>query len=119
MLIVGHGSIGKRHLRIVRECLADALIMDFRQQQTTGIPEMPNLVTSSMGDVRSFALEAAIVANPAPFHLATATALAEIGCHLLIEKPISDKIDGMSELLKRSRVAGVVCQVGSNLRYLP
>jgi predicted dehydrogenase len=119
VLIVGHGSIGQRHLRIVRESLPEATIMVFRHQPTTYIPEMANLVTSSMGDVLSFAPEAAIIANPAPFHLEIAKVLAEIGCHLLIEKPISDKSDGVADLLESIRVAGVICQVGYNLRYLP
>ena len=119
VLIVGHGSIGRRHLRIVRESLPDATIMVFRHQPTTDIPEMANLVTSSMDDVRSFAPEAAIVANPAPFHLEFAKELAEMGCHLLIEKPISDKSAGVEDFLETARAAGVICQVGYNLRYLP
>jgi len=119
VLIVGYGSIGQRHLRIVRESLPDATIMVFRHQPTTDIPEMANLVTSSMDDVRSFAPEAAIVANPAPFHLEIAKALAETGCHLLIEKPISDKSDCVADFLEAIRAAGVICQVGYNLRYLP
>jgi predicted dehydrogenase len=119
VLIVGHGSIGQRHLRIVRESLPDAMIMVFRHKPTTDIPEMANLVTSSIDDVRSFAPEAAIVANPAPFHLKIAKSLAEMGCHLLIEKPISDKIDGVVELLESIRTAGVICQVGYNLRSMP
>ena len=32
VLIVGYGSIGQRHLRIVRESLPDATIMVFRNQ---------------------------------------------------------------------------------------
>jgi len=119
VLIVGYGSIGQRHLKIVRESLPDAIIMVFRHQPTTTIPEMANLVTSSMEDVRLFVPEAAIVANPAPFHLEIAKALAEMGCHLLIEKPISDNLDGVEDLLGTVRAAGVICQVGYNMRYLP
>jgi len=119
MLIVGYGSIGWRHLRIVRESLPGATIMIFRHQPTTDIPEVANLVTSSMDDVRSFAPEAAIVANPAPFHLDIAKALVEMACHLLIEKPISDNSDCVEGLLETVRAKGVICQVGYNLRYLP
>jgi len=119
VLIVGHGSIGQRHLRIVRENLPDATIMVFRHKPTTHIPKMANLVTSSMDDVLSLAPEAAIIANPAPFHLEIAKALVEMGCHLLIEKPVSDKSDGVMEFLETTRAADVVCQVGYNLRYLP
>jgi len=119
VLIVGYGSIGQRHLRIVRESLPDAMIMIFRHQSTTDIPEMANFVTSSIDDVRSFAPEAAIVANPAPFHLDIAKALAKMGCHLLIEKPISDNSYRVDDFLETVRTTGVICQVGYNLRYLP
>jgi len=119
ILIVGYGSIGQRHLRIVRESLPDAKIMVFRHKPTTHIPKMANLVTSSMDDVRSFAPEAAIIANPAPFHLQIAKSLVDMGCHLLIEKPISDKSCSVDDLLETARAAGVICQVGYNLRYLP
>ena len=119
VLIVGHGSIGQLHLRIVRESLPDAMIMVFRHLPTTVIPEMANLVTSSMDDACLFAPDAAIIANPAPFHLEIAKTLAEIGCHLLIEKPISNKSDGVHELLETASATGVICQVGYNLRYLP
>lgn len=119
LLIVGYGSIGQRHLRIVRESLADATIMVFRHQPTTDILELANLVTSSIDDVRSFAPEAAIIANPAPFHLHIAKVLAGMGCHLLIEKPISDNSDGVLDLLDTITAEGVICQVGYNLRYLP
>ena len=119
LLIVGYGSIGQRHLRIVRESLSDVNIMVFRHRPTTDIPEMADVVTSSMDDVRSFSPEAAIIANPAPFHVEFAKELAEMGCHLLIEKPISDKSVGVEDFLETASVAGVICQVGYNLRYLP
>lgn len=119
VLIVGYGSIGQLHLRIIRKSLPNAKIMIFRHRPTTDIPEMANLVTSSMDDVRSFEPEVATVANPAPFHLEIAKTLAEMGCHLLIEKPISDTSDRVEDLLETVRAAGVICQVGYNLRYLP
>ena len=118
VLIVGYGSIGQRHLRIVRESLPEATIMVFRHQPTIIIPDMANLVTSSINDVHSFAPEAAIIANPAPFHLKIAKALTGMGCHLLIEKPISHKLEGVVEFLEHIRVAGVMCHVGYNLRHL-
>lgn len=119
VLIVGYGSIGQRHLRIVRESLPDAKIMVFRHRPATTVPEMANLVTSSIDDALSFAPEVAIVANPAPFHLGIAKELAGLGCHLLIEKPISDKSDDALDFLEAVRAKGLICQVGYNLRYLP
>ena len=119
ILIVGLGSIGKRHLRIVRASHPGAKIMVLRHQPTDDTPEMADFATSSIDDVRSFRPEVAIIANPAPFHLKIAEQLAQLGCDLLIEKPISDTLSGLSGFLNRIDAAGVVCQVGYNLRYLP
>ena len=80
---------------------------------------MADLVASTIDEVRSFVPEIAIVANPAPFHLEIAKELAKMGCHLLIEKPISDNLDGVEDFLGAVCTAGVICQVGYNLRYLP
>lgn len=119
VLIVGYGSVGQRHLRIVRKSLPGTTIMVFRHQPTIDIPEMANLVTSSLDEVCSFTPEVAIIANPAPFHLHIAKVLAEIGCHLLIEKPISNNSKGVADFLETVRASGVICQVGYNLRYSP
>ena len=63
------------NLRIVRESLPDATIMVFRHEPTTDIPEMANLVTSSMDDVRSFAPKLQFSLTQHPFHLGIAKAL--------------------------------------------
>jgi predicted dehydrogenase len=119
VLIVGFGSIGQRHLRLIRESLPSAEIMIFRHQRTNSIPKLANFVACSIDEVRKFSPEVAVIANPAPFHLKISMVLATLGCHLLIEKPISDTPDGVLELVKSCRAAEVICQVGYNMRYLP
>ena len=44
-------------------------------------------------------------------------ALAEHGIHLFIEKPLSDTIDGVDELLSLCHEQGVVLMVGYNFRF--
>ena len=119
ILIVGYGSIGRRHLRIVRESHPSSSIMVLRHQPTEDIPEFADFVTSSMDDVHAFLPQVAVVANPAPFHLKIAKNLVKLGCHLLIEKPISDAVDDVADFLELIRASDVVCQVGYNLRFLP
>ena len=61
----------------------------------------------------------AVIASPAPFHLATGQALAEVGVHLLIEKPLSASLDGVTQLLETCQKLGTVLLTGYNLRFLP
>jgi predicted dehydrogenase len=119
ILIVSHGSIGKRHLRIVRQNLPQADIRVLRHRSGSGVSELADGVYYDLADACAFAPQVAIIANPAPFHLQTAEALVSVGSHLLIEKPLSHDLAGVEALLQQAQTQGVVLQVGYNLRFLP
>lgn len=119
VLIVGYGSIGRRHLRIARETLPDADIRVLRHCPCESTPDMANGCFGSLGEACAFAPQVAVIANPAPFHLETAFALAIGGCHLLIEKPLAHEPDAVPRLLQRVSDMGLGLQVGYNLRHLP
>ena len=119
VLIVALGSIGQRHLRLSRALLPNADIRVLRHQATSGVPEYSNGCFSSLDEAISFAPQVAAIASPAPFHIHAAQALAEVGVHLLIEKPLSASLEGVAELLDTCRKKGTVLLTGYNLRYLP
>lgn len=117
-LVVGLGSIGSRHLRLLRQAVPKAEILVLRHSGCDEkIPYADGCVTS-LRDACSFAPEVAIIASPAPFHLEAARALANGGCHLLIEKPLADHPDGVVSFLEACAARGVIVQVGYNLRML-
>ena len=119
ILIVGLGSIGKRHLRLARELLPNADIRVLRHQAANEVHEYSNGSFSSIEESIDFAPQIAVIASPATFHIATAQALAEVGAHLLIEKPLSASLDGVTKLLDTCQKQGVVSITGYNLRFLP
>ncbi|MFZ8899640.1 MAG: Gfo/Idh/MocA family oxidoreductase, partial [Alphaproteobacteria bacterium] len=96
-LLVGLGSIGLRHLRLLREALPEADIRVLRHTNTAESNKDPNGFFFRLEDACSFAPELAVIANPSPFHIVTAMALAETGAHLLVEKPLSPLSDGAEE----------------------
>lgn len=118
VLIVGAGSIGKRHLRIARELLPTADIRVLRHTKTTQMPEGANGFFFNIEEAISFQPEIAVLANPAPFHIEIAKPLAEIGTHLLIEKPLSVNQNGIEELIYIAQRTGSQVLIGYNLRYL-
>lgn len=61
----------------------------------------------------------AILASPAPCHVPTASALASAGVHILVEKPLSDSLDGVDALLADCRREGILLMVGYHLRFSP
>ena len=117
-LVAGLGSIGQRHLRLLRAALPSADIRLLRHSDCDLVIEHADGCFSRLEDAQGFAPELAVIASPAPFHVDTAHALAEGGAHLLVEKPVSDGTAGVAELIAMCADRGLVCQVGYNLRFL-
>ncbi len=122
-LIVSLGSIGRRHFANLRQLLPDAEITVLRHEG--GQPPPPNCRSLANHVVYSLeeALEArpdiAVIASPAPFHVAVADRLARHGIHLFMEKPISDRAEGVQGLIDLCRQRNVVLSVGYDLRFEP
>lgn len=118
ILIVGLGSIGKRHLRLARELLPYSKIAVLRHKIELTIPEGADYIFSTMDEAVDFLPQLAVISNPANFHLSVAIPLAEAGVHLLIEKPLSSSIKGAAELLDACQKTNAVLAIGYNLRFL-
>lgn len=120
LLIVGFGSIGARHARLVRELLPGAQITVLRHRNC---PDMQDAgidrCVTSLDEALQFRPQAAVIANPASYHLDVAWPLAQAGVHLLIEKPISNTIEGVSQLIDTCRTRRIILMTGYNLRFLP
>lgn len=120
-LIVGLGSIGRRHLRNLL-AMGQENILLFRTHQST-LPEddlarFP--VETDLNQALSQKPDAAIIANPTALHLEAAIPAAEAGCHLLIEKPVAAKFDKDISVLQRAvENAGVATLVGFHFRFHP
>lgn len=119
ILIVGLGSAGQRHLRLARELLPMADIRIMRHQVGSAVPAAANGCFFCIDEALAFAPEIAVIASPATLHIATAQALAQMGVHLLIEKPLSASLDGIMHLLETCHQRGAVLLTGYNLRFLP
>jgi len=119
ILVVGLGSIGQRHLRLARELFPLADIRVLRHQPCLSMPEFADGCFSDLQEAVGFEPQVAVIANPAPYHLISAQALAGIGTHLLIEKPLSISTEGVPHLMQTCLEQGACLQVGYNLRFLP
>jgi len=119
ILIVGLGSIGKRHLKLARELVPTADIRVLRRQHTNEVPEYSNGCFFNIEDAIDFCPQAAVIASPASLHVEVAQRLAELGTHLLVEKPLSSSVDGVASLLQVCTDHNVVLITGYNLRFSP
>ena len=118
ILIVGLGSIGKRHLRLARELKPDADIRILRHGIATKNHDYSDGYFFNIKDAINFLPHVAVIANPATHHIPIAQKLAEKGVHLLIEKPLSVSLKGIDNLIATCKRKNAVLSVGYNLRYL-
>jgi len=119
-LIVGSGSIARRHLANLRMLRPKSRIVVLRRRQSdSGDLPGADRVVDTLEDAIHERPETAIVANPAPFHVPVAQKLAEAGCHLLVEKPLSERMEGSNALIDTCASRGVTLMVGYNLRFCP
>ena len=119
ILIVGYGSIGQRHLRVVRSALPNADIRVLRRSATAQAIEGVNAVCTQLQDALAFSPQLAVIASPASEHLQAATALVSQGCHVLIEKPLCLPDEDIAKFIVACKAKPeVAVQVGYNLRFL-
>ena len=120
-LIVSLGSIGRRHLRNLRQLFPKCQIAVLRLVGTTPsqLVEEADLMTSCINEAIDFRPHAAIIASPAIAHVEIATKLASHGIHLLIEKPLAADLASAEAISRAVDEAQIVGMVGYNLRFKP
>ncbi len=120
-LIVGLGSIGRRHLRNL-VAIGEADILLYRTHQST-LPDealAPFPVETDLMKALAHQPDAVIIANPTALHLPTALPAAEAGCHLLLEKPVTDRRDStLDELRQAAAPVEERTLVGFQFRFHP
>lgn len=118
ILIVGLGSIGRRHLGLARQLVPGADIRVLRHAPTADDAELGVPAFYDLAEAVAFGPGFAVIANPAPFHLATALSLARPATRLLVEKPLAVSAEGVEALLATCRCRGSSLKVGYHLRFL-
>jgi predicted dehydrogenase len=120
-LVVGAGSIGRRHLRNLRSLgLKHLMACDPNPDRIAGLE--PWLSASYSDFTEALALgkpDIVLICTPPVFHVEQALDSLGAGAHVFIEKPLSDRLDGIDLLIDRSRAKNQIVQIGYNLRFNP
>jgi predicted dehydrogenase len=120
LLVAGLGSIGKRHLDNLR-ALGENGVELYRTGRGTLVEGDPQGVRIHRDVESALAgkLRAVIVSNPTALHMPLALAAARAGAHLLIEKPLSDSLEGVEELRREVEARALTVLVGFQFRVHP
>ena len=118
ILVVGYGSIGRRH---VKNLLSNTnfQILVYTKQKKISLPKKRCNVFNSLKESLEQKPKCAIITNETSLHVETAIKLAHAGCHLFIEKPLSNSSNELKKLEKLIKKHKIITLMGCNLRFHP
>lgn len=117
MLVVGGGSIAKRHFRNLQILPGVEVIACTRNREIADEFHIETYVHLSEALARE--PRAAVIANVTSRHVSTAIEAAECGCDLLIEKPLSNSLHDVDRLVALTQNKALITMIGCNLRFHP
>jgi predicted dehydrogenase len=119
VLIVGCGSIGKRHARVLRGLgVKDVRACDPVITQAAALQkETPVQIFSSYAEGLASKPDTVWIGTPPNLHIPMALEAIAAGAHVFCEKPLSDTSIGIDELAETARRAGRSVGVGLCFRY--
>lgn len=123
LIVCGLGLIGPRHAEQIQQNPQTELIgfIDPSPQASKAakefrVPLFPNLTSLLKAGLKP---DAAYVCTPNTLHVSVASELAERGIHILVEKPLSTKVEDAVALKHLVESKGVKILVGHHRRFNP
>lgn len=119
VLVHGTGSIGMRHLRVLRALPGvQTFAMPVREERRSAPELAEHRVVASYAEARELGVTAAVVATDTGRHLGDAMAAIAAGCDVLVEKPVAARAAGVAELAEAAAAHGRAVYVAQNMRFL-
>ena len=122
VLVAGAGSIGRRHLGNLKKLgltrLASCDPHPERLSYVASEFQAQCFPTFETG-LETFRPDIVLVCTPPVHHVAQSMQALRAGAHVFVEKPLSDRLDGVEELGAEAAKRGLTVQVGYNLRFYP
>jgi predicted dehydrogenase len=122
--VVGVGALGKEHARIYAALQPSAQVtlagvFDTQTAAATRIAAQQQCRAFASLEELADAADAVSVVTPTAAHYPVALELLQRGCHVLLEKPMTDNAAHAADLVARARELGLVLQVGHVERFNP
>ncbi len=120
-LILGCGSIGRRHIENLRRLgVHDITAFDARADRRAAVAaDFAVVALDSLEAAWERDPEVVFVTAPTSLHMPLALEAARRRCHLFIEKPLSHSWAGVKDLMASVQQHGLTTLVGCNLRFHP
>lgn len=118
-LVVGCGSIGERHISNLKTLSADEIIAcDTNSERLTMVKKKYDIQAyTDLQHAVTQKIDAVLVCTPPSTHIPIALKAIDYKAHVFIEKPMSNSLDGVDELIKRASKKELIICVGYNFRF--
>lgn len=117
ILIIGLGSIGKKHVDAIISVKPDANIFALRSAKTEDVYK--NVENIYPGDSLPNTVDFVIISNVTSMHEATILEMLHYKCPLFIEKPVLASLNKADEILKKIETENILTYVACNIRFHP
>ena len=118
ILVVGYGSIGKRHVENLLSISNLEVIVCTKRNDVSKLKKHAK-VYSTIKQCLEEKPDIGIIANETILHVPTAIKLAEAGLDLFLEKPLSNSLKDVEKLHAIVKKKKLITQMGCNMRFHP
>lgn len=121
VLVIGAGSIGTRHLRVIHGLGYEVAGCDTQADAFQSIREhIANLATyNDLTKALAEKPDYVVVATPPAAHAENTVAALEAGAHVLCEKPMADTLDSCDRMISAADRCHRILHIGFTNRYHP
>lgn len=119
VLVIGYGSIGKRHIGNLSLFPDIEIIVCTNRKTDNFLKEKKCQLYSSLDKCIEQKPDVAFITNVTSQHIKTAIKLASAHIDLFIEKPLSNSMSNVNKLLKMVEKNHLVTLMGCHLRFHP
>lgn len=118
-LVIGCGSIGERHIKNLKNIkVGEILATDLDPKRLNLIKEKYGItVFSDMKNAFSKNPDVVFICTPPSSHIEIAYEAIKNNVHVFIEKPISNTLKGVDELIETAKKKNLLVFVGYNFRF--
>lgn len=119
VLVVGYGSIGKRHIANLSKFPNLQIFVCTNRKYDSFLKKNKCKIFSSLDDCIKQKPDVAFITNTTNLHVKTAIKLAKANIHIFIEKPLSNSTNDLKLLLNIIKKKKLVTMMGCVLRFHP
>lgn len=117
LLVVGTGSIGKRHINNLLDLGAE--VQSYSYQSKLQDLDSRVVRVTGLDEALGSDIDAVVVANRTDLHVDVALRAARAGKHLFLEKPLGMSMNGVSELMTIVKQKKLMVEAGFMLHLHP